>query len=1083
MGSFEEDAGSGFFPHEREEPLARTSSSWSDRVSDYFKISQRNSGQMSEGDTEAPLLGDEQAARTPAASPPAGWPALRLSSVSTRKLRVGSWGAGDEQVTTPLAGGFPTGNFLPQPSPPQPLESIPLYSTTANNGGPYLPPAGPSASSTAAAWEEADSKAGGAGPSRRDQLANAAVCGAINSVIAMPIMLSFAAIIFRDPFFQPLLGSLVKVVFLSSALHQLAFTLWSSLPFAVGQVQDVGLIFLSAMASDVVASCARHGLSDADTVATALMVLTLSTTAVGLLIILTGLLKLASLVQYVPLPVVGGYLAYVGWFCLAAGISLASGVQVSTPETLINLANKAALIKLAPAVGAALLIALILRRFRSPFALPVLLLMIPAVFYVVLWAAGVSLEEAREAGWVSKPQDGDGEWKFWRLWSLYNIKQFPPANIYWGAMPSQVGKLVALFFVVAFGSSMDVAAIQAEAPRDLDYNQELTTVGLSNLLTGLLGVGYTGSYIFSQTLFSMRIGVNSPLMGAIIVVAELAVFMVPVNAMTYLPNLFFGSLVMWIGQDILKDWLFIAYKRVSLVEYVLLLGTLGAIMALGLEAGIAAGIVAAAVHFAYRYANVSVKAFAVVPSRSGAVRTFEQRTTLELFSARVLAVSLSGYLFFGSSVKVSEQVMKVATATLDSLPHKAAGAAASPHADTRKATACPAGSQGPSNGSSRSRHVAAGGQSGAAGVSEGPPPLLDDSGEAASQQAQRQGVLQAQHAQQQAPKRGGGRAATSLLPTVVSGVLLDDTHDAIQHFSGDARGWAAAALEQAPRFLILDFRRVQGLDATAARTFVTLHSKLHRKGIQLIITHLPTSRPGICKLLVAQGLILRRPAEAAAGAGDSGDGGPACRWFSTMEAGLQYCEEQFLEVAVRYRLCRPMPCCVTLGEVLRAHLEFPRSSLPGGLDSGAAAAQLARFTAHEEIRQGEVLFERGDPADAIYIIECGGVLCAVDFMLTSVHSRAANRVLPQELTDHNDRIFKYGPAGIVGELDFFLERPRSFSAVCEQSGSVWRISRHSFERMAREQPQVLALLQTIILRATSLSVAHALEALERSSPE
>ena len=35
-------------------------------------------------------------------------------------------------------------------------------------------------------------------------------------------------------------------------------------------------------------------------------------------------------------------------------------------------------------------------------------------------------------------------------------------------------------------------------------------------------------------------------------VAELAVFMVPVNAMTYLPNLFFGSLVMWIGQDILK---------------------------------------------------------------------------------------------------------------------------------------------------------------------------------------------------------------------------------------------------------------------------------------------------------------------------------------------------------------------------------------------------------------------------------------------------------------------------------------------------------------------------------------------------
>ncbi len=40
-------------------------------------------------------------------------------------------------------------------------------------------------------------------------------------------------------------------------------------------------------------------------------------------------------------------------------------------------------------------------------------------------------------------------------------------------------------------------------------------------------------------------------------------------------------------------------------------------------------------------------AFSVVPSRSGAVRTFEQRTALEMFAARITAVSLSGYLFFG----------------------------------------------------------------------------------------------------------------------------------------------------------------------------------------------------------------------------------------------------------------------------------------------------------------------------------------------------------------------------------------------------------------------------------------------------
>ena len=40
--------------------------------------------------------------------------------------------------------------------------------------------------------------------------------------------------------------------------------------------------------------------------------------------------KLAGLVQYLPLPVVGGYLAFIGLYCLEAGISLMSGLQVDS---------------------------------------------------------------------------------------------------------------------------------------------------------------------------------------------------------------------------------------------------------------------------------------------------------------------------------------------------------------------------------------------------------------------------------------------------------------------------------------------------------------------------------------------------------------------------------------------------------------------------------------------------------------------------------------------------------------------------------------------------------------------------------
>jgi len=75
---------------------------------------------------------------------------------------------------------------------------------------------------------------------------------------------------------------------------------------------------------------------------------------------------------------------------------------------------------------------------RSPFALPALLLAAPAIFYGVLAACGWTLEDSRAAGWVSTPQPGDGAGRFWRAWGLYGVKDFPPSNILWAAMPGQV---------------------------------------------------------------------------------------------------------------------------------------------------------------------------------------------------------------------------------------------------------------------------------------------------------------------------------------------------------------------------------------------------------------------------------------------------------------------------------------------------------------------------------------------------------------------------------------------------------------------------------------------------------------------
>ena len=49
--------------------------------------------------------------------------------------------------------------------------------------------------------------------------------------------------------------------------------------------------------------------------------------------------QLASLVAYIPLPVVAGYLAYVGYFCVAAGMSQGTRLEIRGPLTWFELAT------------------------------------------------------------------------------------------------------------------------------------------------------------------------------------------------------------------------------------------------------------------------------------------------------------------------------------------------------------------------------------------------------------------------------------------------------------------------------------------------------------------------------------------------------------------------------------------------------------------------------------------------------------------------------------------------------------------------------------------------------------------------
>ena len=83
--------------------------------------------------------------------------------------------------------------------------------------------------------------------------------GLILASMEIPCMIGYAQIIFKDSFFAEDMHDLLKLVLFSCMVHQASFMIASRLPFAIGSVQDAGLIFLSTMSSTIVQSCSAEG--------------------------------------------------------------------------------------------------------------------------------------------------------------------------------------------------------------------------------------------------------------------------------------------------------------------------------------------------------------------------------------------------------------------------------------------------------------------------------------------------------------------------------------------------------------------------------------------------------------------------------------------------------------------------------------------------------------------------------------------------------------------------------------------------------------------------------------------------------
>ncbi|KAG6616488.1 putative vacuolar membrane protein [Phytophthora cinnamomi] len=461
-------------------------------------------------------------------------------------------------------------------------------------------------------------------------------------------MYGYAVIIFSHPTFGPFMPALSKLVIFSSAVHQLMFTLLSSLPFAIGQVQDAGLIFLSAMATSICNALGDDVPPEAK-VATTIVTIGLATASLGVCLVAMGRFKLAALASYLPMPVIGGYLAFIGVFCLYAGLALSTGLVVNDFSSMMHMLDDAhnVLLCVPGFLGGATLL-LVSQNFKNPFALSTAIMVMPVFFFLVLAFGSISLDEARDNGWVDPVE------KTASVTELLELFDF--GLVHWDQIPRQGVTWLGMVFIVAISSSLDVVAIEIDMGSKLNINHELKTVGWSNVVSGLLG-GYTGSYIFGQTIFTCRSKTNSRIVGVCVILAELAIVAVPVSVMSYVPRFFLAATLFFVALDLMLEWLVLAYRKMCLREWAVVWLSFLAINLVSLDVGMLIGVGVAVFNFMLSYVQVPV-VNPSVDSCSSELQALTDNMVLTRKRGAIAHFEFRGYLFFGSVVQILEGVQK-----------------------------------------------------------------------------------------------------------------------------------------------------------------------------------------------------------------------------------------------------------------------------------------------------------------------------------------------------------------------------------------------------------------------------------------
>ena len=372
-------------------------------------------------------------------------------------------------------------------------------------------------------------------PLESQTLVRGITAGIVVGIIAVTIDISFASLVFSGPL-APFFGRGVGLFLMGGIIMGVVFAVLGSLPGAAIGPQD-GPAALIAVGAAAVAA-AMVGVENPEaTYATVVAAIVLSSLVTGLAFYLIGQFKLGNLVRFIPFPVIGGFLAGTGWLIVRGALEVMLGGRLNL-AMLGSLFQTDALIHWAPGVIFSTAVLLILRRFNHILLWPAIVIGGIALFYGLILALGLNMDEARASGILMQPLPSGGLWR-----------PLLPAGfglVDWSVLAAQADKFIAIPLVSLMGFLLNASALELVARRDLDLNRELRVTGLANLLAGL-GSAPAGYHLLGATSLAQRMGAKTRVVSVTMVVFCALVLMAGGGFVSFLPASFLNAMLFMLG--------------------------------------------------------------------------------------------------------------------------------------------------------------------------------------------------------------------------------------------------------------------------------------------------------------------------------------------------------------------------------------------------------------------------------------------------------------------------------------------------------------------------------------------------------